>query len=176
MLEQNYEELRVNGRAFKFALGSILYLIDIRYDTFYKSKRVLPKNKEQWFGPEHLEKIFKGNEKIQYRYCQALGNPKKIRETYKNNLNKQKELYLQYIKSNHKDYNSKNAFERLYAIAMQKKPIFQVCLMCYCEPKKEFCHRFWLREALLQKYYKINDLGHAPELDHYYKIDNKMNY
>jgi len=140
MLEQNSIEYRVNGESFRYTLGSIIYLIDIRFDTYFKSKRAHPNNEEQWFGPETLKELFKENEKIRYRYCQALGNPKKIREYYKDDPDKQKELYLQYIQSNHKNYNSKNDFERLYAIATQKKPIYQICLMCYCEPKKRFCH------------------------------------
>jgi len=187
MLENDTDKIQVDGiTKSRYKLGDILYLVDIRYDTYYKSKRTIPDNKEQWFGPNNLEQLFKKNTQIRYRYCQALGNPPKIRKAYsitkkmneeekKKVKEKQKELYLQYLHSNHKKYNTKTEFEKLFGIANNKRPLYQICLMCYCQPKKGACHRFWLREALLHKYYEINDLGHAPLLDHYYTIDNKIN-
>lgn len=176
MLEQNYETQRISGNNYRYSLGSFLYLIDIRYNTYYKSKLTFPEYKDQWFEPEELEKLFKNREEIKYRYCQGLGNPPKIRKHHKKNIDKQKELYLQYIKSNHKKFDSKNEFERLFAIANHKKPLYQIGLMCYCEPKKRACHRFWLREALINKYYKEHNLGQEPKLSHYPEIDNKKHY
>jgi hypothetical protein len=39
--------------------------------------------------------------------------------------------------------------------------------MCYCEPEKGACHRFWLKQALVNKYRERHNLGPGPELPHY---------
>jgi len=177
MLEYNTTTLHIGSEKHPYTLGSTLYLIDIRYNTYYKSSNLFPENKEQWFEPEHLSKIFADREDIKYRYCQSLGNPDKIgkNEEYINDPDKQKELYFQYLQSNHKKYATKDEFDRLFALAYNKKPLYQICLMCYCEPEKRFCHRFWLREALLRRYYEVEEIEYSVPVLPHYPIDHFEN-
>ena len=127
----------------------------------------MPHNKEQWFDPSSLQELFTSNKKIEYIYLQGLGNPAEFRkdEMYKNNPDKQKELYLQYLKSNHKEFATKNEFEQLYSLALDKQNL--ICLMCYCHPERVACHRFWLKEALVNRYRKEHDLSGAITINHY---------
>jgi hypothetical protein len=169
MLEDNTITLKPKGNEITYPLGDIIYLIDIRYNTYGKSKKTHPNDVEQWFHPKHLKKMFADDERIRYRYCKALGNPPKIRkqEEYKDDPDKQKQLYLQYLQSNHKNLATYHNFMRLYAFLINTDPHFQVCLMCYCQPERQACHRFWLKEALAREYRKRHDLGGGPNLPHY---------
>jgi len=204
MLKHNSFTIKFGSKKHTYQLGSNLYLIDVRYNTYYKSKKIFPENKEQWFEPENLRKLFKKIDNIKYRYFQALGNPKNIRiyltqeiqkieEKYNflkkdirfqkklielkkrkrdlilSILNKAKDLYLKHINSNS---NSQSQFKKLYTITNSKRPLYQICLICYCEPKKnhiiDFCHRFWLKEALLKRYCQEYGIeGEIPTIPHY---------
>ena len=96
-----------------------------------------------YFNPLNLQLLLAKN-KIEYVQFQSLGNPSVLRKRAGNDYKLAKELYQQYINS---DPKSKDKFSELYKKIRFKK-IY--CLICYCntlDPK--FCHRFWLREALI---------------------------
>ncbi len=96
-----------------------------------------------YFNPLKLQLLLTKNN-IEYVRFQGLGNPSVLRKQVGDNYELGKELYQKYINSYQK---AKDQFLELYKKIRFKK-IY--CLICYCntlDPK--FCHRFWLREALI---------------------------
>jgi len=96
-----------------------------------------------YFNPISLRILLTKNN-IEYVRFQTLGNPSMLRNQAGNNHELAKELYQNYINSYQK---AKDQFLELYKKIRFKK-IY--CLICYCDtldPRN--CHRFWLREALI---------------------------
>lgn len=167
LLANNYFEHKVAKRS-KFLLGNSVLLVDIRQNTYYKSSRLFKDNADQWFEPANLTKYFTSFKKIDYVYCKALGNPKKIRDTKKPNLSKT--AYLAYIQ-NH--IEQKKAINRLYNVANRSRNKIILVLMCYCEPDKNFCHRFAVLEQLVNM--KREALGLEPTTFPLYIIEKYEN-
>jgi len=130
-------------------------VIDIRWSTYHKSK--------QGFNPKAF-KTSLASIGIGYIYFKALGNP--FHNLYgPKEFDKAKRDYLNYLK-----YNSKTVkdFKALYSKFRFKK---NYCLVCYCPTEDPLmCHRFWLKEALVN--YKRNKLE-LPENYILKKINNE---
>lgn len=91
-----------------------------------------------------------------------LGNPKVLRDRYKNNPILAKEYYLKYI---NQDEKAREQLLELFKLLRLDK---NYCLICYCpvfDPK--LCHRFWLKEMLINL--KRKQLG----LDSNYEMNYK---
>jgi hypothetical protein len=119
---------------------NINFIIDIRYNTFFKTN--------QGFNPKSLKQVTKIH-KIKYLYIQDLGNP-----SHKNrdNLEEAKTSYSNYLNNITGVYeylHPKDKLEKLYFLIKNLIPKYTFCLICYCEPPKE-CHRFWLKEKLIE--------------------------
>lgn len=134
-------------------------VIDIRWSTYHKTK--------QGFGPVEFKKHLESNG-INYFYIKALGNPFHA-------LYDQKDLesviakkdYLNYL-----NYNSKarKSFQELFSKFRFKK---RYCLTCYCDTQEpSMCHRFWLKEALIN--YKRNKLDIPGEYILVKKINKSL--
>jgi len=125
-------------------LGENVVVVDVRDNTFFKTK--------QGFGPRDLAKTLAAKN-IEYMRYKHLGNP--YHKHYKTEPEKAKLVYTNYLRVNDDAHATLN---ELYKHLRLKKTF---CLMCYCDtldPKK--CHRFWLREALINK--KRERLGFTP--------------
>lgn len=96
-----------------------------------------------YFNPLNLRILLTKN-KIEYVQFQGLGNPSVLRKQAGKNHKLAKELYQKYIDSNSK---AEDQFLELYKKIRFKK---NYCLICYCRTlDPRICHRFWLREALI---------------------------
>ncbi len=114
-------------------------VIDIRDNTYNKSK--------QGFNPKNLKQFLAENG-IEYKYIHKLGNPSKFRKEIKDLL-KLKEKYIEYIKN-------LEELQELVNLVNNNKKIY--CLICYCNTLNESeCHRFWLREYILNYSTKRGD-------------------
>ncbi len=114
--------------------GKIDIVVDIRWATYHKTK--------QGFRPEEFKEKLE-SVGINYIYIRALGNP--FHALYsKEEFEVAKKDYLNYLK-----YNSKaNKFFKELFGKFRFKKIY--CLVCYCNTEEPLmCHRFWLREALI---------------------------
>lgn len=134
-------------------------VIDIRWSTYYK--------KDQGFNLKEFKKHLESNG-ITYFYIKALGNPFHA-------LYNQKDLergitkkdYLNYLKYNSK---ARKSFQELFSKFRFKK---RYCLICYCDTEEPtMCHRFWLREALIN--YKRNKLDIPGEYILVKKINKSL--
>lgn len=123
--------------------GKIDVVIDIRWNTYQKTK--------QGFSPEDFKKQLESNG-IGYIYFKILGNPFHGLYDLKKESEQAKKDYLNYLK-----YHSKasKTFKELASKFRFKK---NYCLVCYCNTEDPtMCHRFWLKEALVN--YKRSKLG-----------------
>lgn len=116
--------------------GKIDVVIDIRWSTYHKTK--------QGFGPTEFKKHLESNG-INYFYIKSLGNPFHALYDQKDFESViAKKDYLNYL-----NYNSKarKSFQELFSKFRFKK---RYCLICYCNTEDPaMCHRFWLKEALI---------------------------
>jgi len=125
-------------------LGEKVVVVDVRNNTFYKT--------DQGFSPRDLAKTLAAKN-IEYLRYKHLGNP--FHWHYKDEPEKAKLTYTEYLRVND---DAHAALNDLYKHLRFKKTF---CLICYCntlDPMK--CHRFWLREALINK--KRERLGFSP--------------
>ncbi len=121
--------------------GKIDIVVDIRWNTYHKTK--------QGFNPKEF-KISLESVGINYFYFKELGNSLQALYNLKE-FDMAKRDYLNYLK-----YNSKavKTFKELFSKFRFKK---NYCLVCYCNTEDPLlCHRFWLKEALIN--YKRNIL------------------
>ncbi len=111
--------------------ANTVLVADIRKNPYVKNQ----------FRPKDLEQMLKANE-MEYNRYKYLGNPFYKKHLKEKNFEKAKIEYLNYLKTNE---NAKKDFRSLYTQFRFKKII---CLICYCQTDE--CHRFWLKEALIQ--------------------------
>lgn len=105
-------------------------------------------NSKKFFEPEDLERLLEMNG-MDYIRFKHLGNPFFKRHLKENHLQKAKLEYQNYVLTNEKACQE---FEKLYKLFKYRK-IY--CLICYCQSKD--CHRYWLKELLINK--KRKDIG-----------------
>jgi len=125
-------------------LGEKVVVVDVRENTFFKTK--------QGFGPRELTKQLaaKNIEYMRYKY---LGNP--FHKYYKTEPDKAKLVYTTYLRVDDNAHAELNDFYK----QLRFKKTF--CLTCYCDTLDAMkCHRFWLKEALINK--KRECLGLEP--------------
>lgn len=163
-LKENKAKMKNDaGNLYAYHLGNSLKLVDIRWNTYYKSKRILPDNEEQHFGPENLKRICQKEPNIEYWRIKPLGNPpnrkilrnEKKRPSKIKNPNKyerflEKELknalrartfYLNYIEKkfaiiNNKKYYPEVWLNKLFDSVDSQDPNKIHVLLCYCDPPK----------------------------------------
>jgi uncharacterized protein (DUF488 family) len=119
-------------------LEKVDMVIDIRWNTYHKSK--------QGFSPENLKIFLKEND-IDYIYIHRLGNPKNFRDKFIRDgftdFKLLKKAYINYV-------NGSLTLRSL--INLINKDDRKYCLICYCNTlNEEECHRFWLRDFLINK-------------------------
>lgn len=99
---------------------------------------------------------------INYIRFQKLGNPSKLRKKAQDDYILAKRLYLNYIRKNSK------AQDQLSALFKKLRHRKNYCLVCTCDTEdKNRCHRFWLKELL------INIKRKKLDLEENYKLDFK---
>jgi hypothetical protein len=163
-LKENKAKMKNDaGNLYAYHLGNSLKLVDIRWNTYYKSKRILPDNEEQHFGPENLKRLCQKEPNIEYWRIKPLGNPpnrkilrnEKKRPSKIKNPNKyerflEKELknalrartfYLNYIEKkfaiiNNKKYYPEVWLNKLFDSVDSQDPNKIHVLLCYCDPPK----------------------------------------
>ena len=140
-LEPCYFNFSFNKKSSKTIIGEKILVADVRQNPYVK----------KGFRPNELKESLSSNniEYIRYKY---LGNPFYKRHLKEKNFRIAKREYLNYIQSNQK---ASKDFENLFNNFRFSKVI---CLVCYCKtinPKD--CHRFWLKEAFINK--KRGSLG-----------------
>lgn len=108
-------------------------VVDIRWNSIYPL----------YFAPKYIEDVLKANN-IEYLRYHSLGNPSKLRKKAEGNYELAKILYLEYLI---KDFKARQMLKELFSkIRLQKN----YCLICYCKTlNPKLCHRFWLKEALI---------------------------
>jgi len=94
-----------------------------------------------YFAPKNLEELLAAHN-IEYIRYHKLGNPTNLRREAGENYKLAKKLYLDYII---KEFEARQDFIELFKKLRLKKTY---CLICYCPPPSP-CHRFWLKEALV---------------------------
>jgi len=136
-------------------------VIDLRWSTYHKTK--------QGFGPTEFKKHLELNG-ISYFYIKALGNPFHALYDQKDlESDIAKKDYLNYLKYNSK---ARKSFQELFSKFRFKK---KYCLICYCNTQQPtMCHRFWLKEALinykrksldlLEDYILVKEIKSLPEI------------
>ena len=108
-------------------------VIDIRFSSTYPI----------YFAQKNIKDILETN-RIEYIRYHDLGNPSKFRRESRDNFELAKELYLEYILNN---FKARQEFIELYKKIRFRK---NYCLICDCKTLNPLlCHRFWLREALI---------------------------
>lgn len=123
--------------------GKVDVVIDIRWNTYHKSN--------QGFNPKAFKTSLE-SVGINHSYFKALGNPFHALYDLKE-FDKAKRDYLNYLKYNSK---AKKTFNELFSKFRFKK---HYCLVCYCNTEDPLmCHRFWLKEALINYKRKNMDL------------------
>lgn len=125
-------------------------------------------NVKNMFRPKDLKQMLEAND-MEYAHYENLGNPFYKQHLAEKNPEKAKIEYINYLKTNE---DAKKDFRALYIQFRFKKII---CLICYCKTetsyteimeklkekhgsafkplkpiKKDDCHRFWLKAALIQ--------------------------
>ena len=134
------------GRKFiSLVEGKVDHVIDVRFNTFYKSK--------QGFGPQNLKRVLR-EIGIKYSYFHLLGNP--FHKLYsKEEFVAAKVHYLKYIENNP---GAKKTLDDLFNLIPKKRITKIYCIICYCATTdSRMCHRFWLFEALMNL--KKKELG-----------------
>jgi uncharacterized protein (DUF488 family) len=150
--------------------GKIDVVIDVRYNTFFKRD----------FSPRKFKVALEAN-KIEYEYIQDLGNP--YYRKFKEDFRKAKRAYLNYlrknvyIKSNKAELLPCNSLESLFKKIAHKKDcktkVF--CLICYCDTENPaLCHRFWLKEALINRKRKELGMSENYVLEPLYPYEEEM--
>lgn len=108
-------------------------VVDIRWWSVYPT----------YFAPKNIRDLLAAHD-IEYIRYRELGNPSKLRHEARENFQLAKELYLNYII---KDFKARQMFLDLFKKIRFKK---NYCLICYCQTlDPKLCHRFWLKEALV---------------------------
>lgn len=108
-------------------------VVDIRWWSVYPL----------YLAPKNL-KDFLLAYNIEYLRYHKLGNPSKLRSEAGENFELAKELYLEYIIN---DFTARQMFLDLFKKLRFRK---NYCLICYCRTlDPRLCHRFWLKEALI---------------------------
>lgn len=127
--------VRPNQLIEKLKKKEIDVVVDIRWWSVYPV----------YFAPLNLRILLTKNN-IGYLRFQALGNPSVLRKQARENFELSKELYLRYINS---DPKAKEQFLELFKKIRFRK---NYCLICYCRTlDPRICHRFWLKEALVNE-------------------------
>lgn len=98
-------------------------------------------NVKNMFRPKDLKQMLEAND-MEYIRFNYLGNPFYKKHLKEKNFEKAKLEYIDYLKTNE---DAKKDFRALYTQFRFKKII---CLICYCQTSE--CHRFWLKEALIE--------------------------
>ena len=126
-------------------------VVDIRYWSLYPT----------YFSPKFMKALLEihGIEYIKYK---ALGNPSSLRKRAGENFIYAKQLYQDYILGNPE---SRQELITLYKQFRFRK---NYCLICYCPTYDvKLCHRFWLKELLLNLKRKSLGFSEVVELQNY---------
>jgi len=113
------------------------------------------------YMPKYFEDILSivGIEYIRY---QKLGNPSKLRKETGNNFQLNKSKYFKYITQNRR---SRDQLIQLFKSLRFKK---NYCLVCICDTlDPKLCHRFWLKELLINLKRKNLGLIGVIELENF---------
>ena len=134
-LEPRYFKFSFNNESSKTIIGDKIFVADVRQNPYVK----------KGFRPDELKESLGSND-IEYTRYKYLGNPFYKRHLKEKDFRIAKREYLDYVKSNQK---ASKDFEDLFNNFRFRKII---CLICYCETNDpKYCHRFWLKEALINK-------------------------
>lgn len=125
-------------------------VVDIRHWSLYPT----------YFSPKFMKDLLEIHG-IEYLKLKDLGNPSELRKRAGENFGLAKKLYQDYIGSNPA---SKQELIKLFKLFRFRK---NFCLICYCPTYDiKLCHRFWLKEILINL--KRNSLG----LIEYIELEN----
>ncbi len=122
-------------------------VVDIRYWSLYPI----------YYSPKFMKDLLKihGIEYVKYK---ALGNPSSLRKRAGENFIYAKQLYQDYILGNPESHH---AFLDLFKQFRFRKVY---CLICYCPTYDvKLCHRFWLKELLINL--KRKNLGFSEVIE-----------
>lgn len=122
-------------------------VVDIRYWSLYPT----------YFSPKFMKDLLEIHG-IEYLKCKALGNPSTLRKRAGENFFYMKILYQDYILGNPE---SRQELVKLYKLFRFRK---NYCLICYCPTLDiKLCHRFWLKELLINL--KRKNLGFSEAIE-----------
>jgi uncharacterized protein (DUF488 family) len=131
LLEQASFEFSYQQKKERITLATKVLVADVRQNP----------NVKECFRPKDLELALEANG-IEYKRYPSLGNPFYREKDLKPGEIKKK--YLNYLRTN--EQAKKEINDLLSEFEFQKI----IVLICYCKSQTE-CHRFWLREVLINK-------------------------
>ncbi|HUW90843.1 MAG TPA: DUF488 domain-containing protein [Candidatus Nanopelagicaceae bacterium] len=126
-------------------------VVDIRYWSLYPI----------YFSPKFMRDLLEihGIEYVKYK---ALGNPSSLRRRAGENFIYAKQLYQDYVLGNPE---SNHDFLDLFKQFRFRK---NFCLICYCPTfDVKLCHRFWLKELLINVKRQSLGFSEVIELQNY---------
>ena len=122
-------------------------VVDVRYWSLYPT----------YFSPKFMKDLLEIHG-IEYLKCKALGNPSALRKRAGENFIYAKQLYQDYVLGNPE---SRQELVKLYKLFRFRK---NYCLICYCPTLDiKLCHRFWLKELLINL--KRKNLGFSEVIE-----------
>ena len=126
-------------------------VVDIRYWSLYPI----------YFSQKFMKDLLEIHG-IEYLKCKALGNPSSLRKRAGENFTYAKQLYQDYILGNPE---SRQELIKLYKQFRFRK---NYCLICYCPTLDiKLCHRFWLKELLINLKRKSLGFSEVIELQNF---------
>jgi hypothetical protein len=131
-LENSSFEFSYQQNKEKIVLATKALVADIRQNP----------NVKECFRPKDLELTLEANG-IEYKRYPSLGNP-----FYKEKDSKPEEIKKKYVNHVRTNEQAKREINDLMNELQNEKIIV---LICYCQTENEECHRFWLKEVLVNK-------------------------
>lgn len=126
-------------------------VVDIRYWSLYPT----------YFSSRFMKDLLEIHG-IEYLKCKALGNPSSLRKRAGENFIYAKQLYQDYVLGNPE---SKQELSKLFKQFRFRK---NYCLICYCPTLDiKLCHRFWLKELLINLKRKSLGFSEVIELQNF---------
>lgn len=126
-------------------------VVDIRYWSLYPI----------YYSPKFMKDLLEIHG-IEYVRYQALGNPSSLRKRAGENFIYAKQLYQDYVLGNPE---SRQEFLDLFKQFRFRK---NYCLICYCPTfDVKLCHRFWLKELLINSKRKVLGFSEVIELQNF---------